>query len=321
MRSSRLVQVGAILVFALTLSGCATLRPFPRDRDHAETPAGERTLSAIVAELHLHLRDDTYRYDRARSEGGQNVFALALWRLDRLRAQRAQRPEARRSEARRPEEWENLDIVIEYARGRALERLRRYAAAREAYGLVAATGSRLADAAFEREEVMRRFARHSGRPDSPLRDAEEERAFIEGRIRTWEAFALEYHGTPFQSLAREKAEAGEMARVDWFERHRGVQEAIQACRRLVERHPASKLHANHLIRLGDLYAEAAHGMVLRSRANLRPFDAQRYEVFLDHAFALYESAGDQPGKRTRAEASNKIDALLAEHEGIRAHVP
>jgi tetratricopeptide (TPR) repeat protein len=311
MRGSLLFRVWSIPLFVLTLSGCATLRSFPLDRDNDETPPAERTLSAIVAELHLHLRDDTYRYDRARSEGGQNVFALALWRLDRLRAQRALPHE----------KWENIDIVIEYARARALERLRRYATARDAYKLVAATGSRLADAASERERVMRRFAQHAGQPGSPLRDAEEELAFIEGRIRTWEALAVEYHGTSFHSLAREEAEAGEMVRVGWFERHRDVQEALQACRRLVERHPASKLHAHHLIRLGDLYAEAAHGLVLRSRANLGPFDAERYETFLDHAFALYELAGEQPGKTTRREASNKIDALLAEHEGIRAHVP
>jgi tetratricopeptide (TPR) repeat protein len=311
MRSSLLVRLGSILPLLLTLVGCATLQPFPLDRDNAETSASERTLSAVVGELHLHLKDDTYRYDRARGEGGQNVFALALWRLDRLRAERA----------RAPEQWENFDLVIEYARARALERLRRYVDAREAYGLVASTGSRLADAALERKEVMDRFASHSGASGSPLGGADEELGFIEERIRTWEELAVEYHRTAFQSLAREEAEAWETVRVGWFERHRDVQEAIQACRRLVERHHASKLHANHLIRLGDLYAEAAHGMVLLSRAKLGSFDAQRYELFLDHAFALYELAGERPGRATRKEASNKIDALLAEHEGIRIHVP
>jgi hypothetical protein len=265
----------------------------------------------VVAELHLHLRDDTYHHDRARTEGGQNVFVLALWRLERLRARRA-RPH---------EQWENLDVVIEYARARALERLRRYAEARDAYELVASKGSRLLATAEEGFRVMDLFAQHSGPPDPVPFTPTETLNLIEARIHTWEGFALGFAGTSFESLAREEAEAWEITRVDWFARHRDPQEAIEGCRRLLERHHASKLHAKHLIRLGNLYAGAAQAIYLRARTKLARFDAERYEAFLDQAFAAYELAEEHPGGSARNEARSKIDALLAEHEGIRAHVP
>jgi hypothetical protein len=305
------LRLAALLLVAVVGVGCTTLGSLSEIGNDPPVPSEVRKLSAIVAELHLHLRDDTYHHDRARTGGGQNVFALTLWRLERLRARRN----------RSPEEWENLDIVIEYARARALEFLRRYAMAQEAYLLVANTGSQLADAAAERAEVMKQFARHAGPPELAPQSPEEELDLISSRIRAWEELALEHHGTPFESLAREEAEAWEMLRVDWHERNRDVEEAILACRRLVERHHASKLHARHLIRLGDLHGEAAHAIYLRARAHLAPFDAERYEALLDQAFALYELAGDHPGGAARQEAANKLQALLARHEGLRPHVP
>ena len=303
-----MLRAGLGLLSVLGLSGCTALGPGWRGDEASDTG---RTLSTIVAELHLHLRDDTYRFDRARTEGGENVFALSLWRLDRLRA--------RRDSA--PAHWENVDIVIEYARAKALERLRRYAEAEAAYARVVSVGSRLGEAAEEASAVMRRFAEHAQRPDPPPANQDESLALIETRIRAWQGLALEYSGTPFGSLAREQAEAWGVVRVDWFSRHRGVEDAIGACERLLERHHASKLYAKHLIRLGDLYAEGVQQIYLRARTNLAPFDAERYEAFLDHAFAAYELAGEEPRGSAREEADSKIETLLAQHEGVRAHAP
>jgi tetratricopeptide (TPR) repeat protein len=311
MASSFAFRICTVLMPALFLCGCVGLSPFARPARIQQADGSERTLSSVVAELHLHLKDDTYRHDRARTEGGQNVFALALWRLDRVRALRGRSAEA----------WENLDVVIEYARARALERLRRYPEARDAYARVASRGTRLADAAEEGFRVMSLFARSSGPPEQTPVSPDEVLQLIEERVRAWERLAFEYGGSPFEPLAREEAEAWEMMRVDWFARHRSVEEAIGACRRLLERHHGSKLHANHLIRIGNLHAAAAQGLVLRARAKLALFDAERYEAFLDQAFAAYELAGEHPVGSAGDEARSKIESLLAEHEGIRAHVP
>jgi hypothetical protein len=300
-----------ILIPAAALFGCAGLSPWEPARVGSDDGEDGRTLTAIVAELQLHLRDDTYRRDRARTEAGQNVFALALWRLDRLQERRA-RPVDR---------WENIDIVIEFARARTLERLRRYADAAAAYLHVASTGSRLAGRADGWREIMSRFALHSGPLTPPPAHPEEALELIEVRISEWQGLALEYADTGFESLAREEAEAWEMVRLDWFARHRGSEEATAACRRLVERHQASKLYANHLIRLGDLYADAARQIYLRARAKLAPFDGERYETYLDHAFASYEMAGEARVGSAGNEAEIKIRALLAQHEGIRDDVP
>lgn len=295
-----------MLMASAALLGCAGLHGRSVDgRDEG------RTLTAIVAELHLHLKDDTYRLDRARTEGGQNVFTLALWRLERLQARRARSMGGR----------ENVDIVIDFARARALERLRRYEEAAEAYASVERTGSRLGEAAQERLEILRRFAHESGPLEPRPRVPEEALAGIEMRIRSWEQLALEYSRTEFESLALEEGEAWEMVRVDWFARHRSAEEAIAACRRLVERHHTSKLYPEHLIRLGDLYADAARRVYLRARARLAPFDAERYELFLDQGLASYELAAEHRAGQTQEAAASKIEALLAQHEGIRSHVP
>ncbi len=105
----------------------------------------------------------------------------------------------------------------------------------------------------------------------------------------------------------------------WVKRNRSIDKAIGACRRLVERNHESKLYAQHLIRLGDLYAEAARRVHLRSRAKLAPFDANRYESLLDQAFSAYELAGEERKPGPRREALMKIEALLAVHQGTFGH--
>ncbi len=295
------------LLVALVGTGCSSAtRPGPP----AAVAAEGRSLTAIVAELQMHLRDDTYRYDRP-TENGANVFQLSRWRLERLQARRG----------RDVAEWENVDRVIEYARARALERLRLYSEASSAYARVALAGSLLLGPAEEGSAAMARFAAHAGPSSEPFADAAKELAFVEGRIRRWEVLALEYVGTPYASLAREEAEAWEELRVDGVARNHGPEEAILAARRLVERHHDSKRYAQHLIRLGDLYAGAARGELLASRAGVRSFAPERYQGWLDRAFSSYELARDARRREHQLEAQKKIEALLAYHQGIRSDAP
>ena len=296
---------GMALLVALVGTGCSSVT---RSGPPAAVAAEVHTLTAIVAELQMHLRDDTYRYDRARGADGENVFERARWRLERLQAARG----------REVAEWENVDRVIEYARARALERLRLYSEASPAYARVALAGSLLLGAAEEGGAVMARFAADAGPSSEPLADAAAKLAFVEGRIRRWELLALEYLGTPYAPLALEEAEAWGELRVDVVARQRGPEEAISAARRLVERHHDSKRYAQHLIRLGDVYAGAARGELLASRAGVRSFSPERYQGWLDRAFSSYELARDARRRDHSVEAQKKIEALLAYHQGIRS---
>jgi hypothetical protein len=304
----------ALVLPALILGGCISIGPgHPRqpEASTAELLRGMPSLTVIVSDLQMHLRDDTYRYDRARGADGRNVFAVALWRLDRLQRARSL-----------PEEgWENVDVVLEFARARALERLRRYGEAVKAYDRVAARASVLEAAALESREVISRFGRHSGPPQQAPPTPKDELALIEDRIAKWGELAWEYRGTTYEPLAREELEAWEMLRVEWFDHRRKPEEAIEACQRLVDRHQHSKLYAKHLIRLGDLYAEAARRQHLRFRAKAERFDARAYQDRIDHALAAYELAGEQRKPALRQEAQGKIGALLSYHRRVHADVP
>ena len=293
----------------LVLGGCQSLASLQQRNPSAALAPEAHTLTLIVSELQMHVHDDTYRTSRAVTAAGRDVFDMSLWRIERAQERRS----------RNPEQWENVDIVLAYARARALERLRRYGEAWEAYERVADAGSLLAEPATKAGDVMRRFARYAGGSGDPAGGTEAELAHLDGRIKRWRELAWESHGTSYQVLALEEAEAWEMLRVDWVEGNGEIQAALTACRRLVERNHQSKLYAKHLIRLGDLYAEAARRERLRSRAKLAPLDAGRYEGFLDHAFSAYELAGEERKAGPRREAQLKIEALLAVHGGAFGH--
>ena len=139
-------------------------------------------------------------------------------------------------------------------------------------------------------------------------------------MNAWEKLSFDYRDTSYEPLAREEAEAWSTAQVETVLRLLGVEPAVAACERLIERHRTSKLYARHLIRLGDLYAEAARREFLRHGRLRGRFDPGRYDGFLDHAFAAYELAGEQRRPALSTEAKEKIEALLAVHDGVQARV-
>jgi tetratricopeptide (TPR) repeat protein len=305
--------LGLVLPAVLLASACQTTKPADAPvpaaaRALAEAADGE-TLTLIVAALRVHLREDTYRYGHARTPDGRDIFEVSLWKLERLQRLRS-KPE---TELAAGETY--VDLVIEFGRARALERLRRYRAAGASYEQVAASGSMLAAQAWEGARVMRDFAEAAGSGGAPVAGEAAERELIDARIARWQTLVAEHRGTTYESLAREEAEAWEQLRVDWFERHASFDKALAACQRLIERNADSKLDPSHLIRLGDLYASAARRQP--SRARLGADRPEQYEQLIDRAFAAYELAGD--GGRIvgqRREANARIQALLAYHQGV-----
>lgn len=301
-------QIALVAPLCGALAGCASLSPSRLQNDSDRVP---ESLTGVVSQLKMHMRDDTYRFDRAVAQDGSNVYAVALWKLDRLAARRA------RGEA----EWENANYVIEFARGKAFERLRRYDDALAVYRRVAGSGSVLGDAAAERARTAETFALAAAPPEQPFASPADELAFIESRIERWHRITLEVRDTPQESLAREEAESWQVMRVDWFARGDRLEDATRACRALIESNRESKLYAKHLLRLGDLFADSARREQLQARANLARFDTERYDALLDQAFSAYELAGEDHKSALRREARTRIEALLAYHDGVRAHAP
>ncbi len=287
--------------------GCGTTSSRP---GKVEAWSGGETLTTIVSELRINLREDPYRYPRPVMRDGRGIFPVLLWKLDRLKRQRE----------RKDGNWENVDHVIEFARARIFERMRRYAEAEQAYSRVAQSGSVLADLAVDDATAMVAFAR-LGRPLERSTGSETKPIGIETRIDDWRSLAAHYRGNPRSALAWEEVEDWQTLRVDWFARRGETALAILACRRLIEHNPDSKRHAQHLIRLGDLYADSA----MRSRLHKRPSSglerAQEYEKLLDKAFAAYELAVDDRSPGLRREAETRIEALIAFHEGSKTHAP
>jgi hypothetical protein len=295
----------ALVLSLLACAGPAIEGAVDPDEEHG------RALTLVAAELRMHLRDDTYRSSRHLTSQGRNVFELALWRLDRLQRERALAPG----------QWQNLDVVIEFARARALERLRRYAEAAEAYARVAQQGTSLADHAEQTLPVMRRFAEEAASPSEPPADPTALREWVQARIQVWQALAWEYRDTPFEPLAQEEAESFAMVRVDLAARHAGPAEAVELCRSLIEEHRDSKLFPRHMIRLGDLHADLARLEQVPLRMRGARFDPARYQQHLDRALAAYELASEARQPEFRREAETKIEALLAHHEGVRGDAP
>jgi hypothetical protein len=301
-------QIVLIAPLCGALAGCASLSPSARQSESDRLPG---SLTGVVSQLKMHMRDDTYRFDRAVAADGSNVYAVALWKLDRLAEGRG------RAEA----EWQNADYVIEFARGKAFERLRRYDEALRAYRRVAGSGSVLGDAAAERAQTAEIFAQSSAAPEAPFGSTAEELAFIEHRIELWQRLALDVRDTPQESLAREEVESWQVMRVDWFARGDRLEDATRACRALIESNRESKLYAKHLLRIGDLFAASARREQLQARANLARFDPERYDALLDQAFSAYELAEEDHKSALRREARTRIEALLSYHDGVRAHAP
>ncbi len=268
-------------------------------------------LALIAAELEMHLRDDTYRYGRAVGVDGRNVFASVLWRLDRLQRHRA----------RALDRWEKVDVVIEFARARALERLRRYPEALAAYERAAAAGTPLREVAVEASEALGPFVLHSGQPTRRLAVPEEERDFLDQRIAKWRELAWEFRNTRYEGLAFEELEAWEMLRLEWLAQNDPGPVAVAACERLIERHHESKRYAKHLIRLGDLHAREASGEYMRYRAHRGGFDVEHYQESLDRALSAYELARSEPRPSLVKLAKQKIDELLTAHEAVYADAP
>ncbi len=346
LRTSRLL---AASVSAAALCACAG----------GKAPADllrERALALSVSDLQMHLSDDTYQSYAHLDDHGRNAFDVALWRLEQLRKPGAgAAPEATDNLSLSPigaqgpgssqslapgsplgarlaaapvygrlstELWTDEDLVIEFARARALGRLRRYEDAANAFVRVETEKRLLAKAARDHREIMQVFSSLAEATTSSVQAAEPagQLPAIRAWIRAWNGLAVALGDSEYASLAQLESEALEQAEVEIYAADGDIDGAIDVCQRLVTHHRLSKLYPRHLIRLGDLYAEVARREHRRAQTTREPLNVSRYEHHLERAFAAYELASEARKPTLRREARAKIESLLAFHEGVRSDV-
>jgi hypothetical protein len=287
--------------FSLLLPACSWREPEPR---------AFAALSVEVADLELHLRDDPYRSFAHLMPDGRNVFETLLWQIERL-------------QRRRPSElarWSPEDFVLELAHARILERLHVYGGAARAYRRVESSGDpELSPPSALAARVMERFAAAQTR-EARTASPDEELAAIERHIADWSELARSEPDAMEAALASEEAESWEILRVLHFAQRRSRAEAIEACERLAQRHARSKLHAQHLMRLGDLHADAAHDAVSIARASRTDIEETDYTQHFEAALSAYEVAAESRNTILRREAQSRLQALLSFHDGVRSGV-
>ena len=262
-------------------------------------------LLEVLGDLTWHLRDDLYRFPPAKDPTGHDLYRLALSRL---------------------ENWEKrypgrLRDVVGYARAEALERLGEYAKAADGYARVAAEGSPLADAARTARERAAAFADAAALPEDGT-DVDATLAALRRKLDAWGRVVERSAGTPYEAAALVEEERLERAAAAVVVRHRrelqdGDLTAERALRFLVQKHADSRNLPEHILRLGDLYADVAHDY---AEAHARPlaFEEEEFVQRADRALEMYRKVATWDGAPQKPEAQGRFAAFDAYKTSVLA---
>ena len=291
-----------------SLSGCAsTPEPDPRYR-----PA-ENVLE-VIAVLRRHVPDDTYRFEPAQDFTGRNVYRSSLLRLESMERLHAQ---ALRAAA--------MDGVVTFAKGRALERLRAFALAAQAYDVAAELDPALAEEARHSASVCREIETATqlavgfddlASSEAISTDAEQTLARYDQRTELLEALVRREAETHYAHVVQEEVERTDMARAQYFLAMRhfvpdGDVRAAAELERVVTRHRESKFSNRHVLELAQLYEALAVEYVGANPPESPGFDPIRFRELTDATSRLYEVVANQDGKPEKLEASRRLEAFLA----------
>ena len=272
----------------------------------------------VVAVLRRHVPDDTYRFEPARDFTGRNVFRSSLLRLESL--------ESRQEDALRAG---HLDGVIAFAKGRALERLRAFRLAAEAYRIAAERDPELHVEALRSADVCDALETATASGPEPSELAAQAAADgrlqseIDAAIRRFDerVGALETLGAAekdshYKYVVQEEIERADVARADYFTALRrllpdGDVRAAAERQRVVMRHPDSKNSNRQLLALAALYADLAEEYVDANPPESLRFDPARFQELIDTAARVYEMVAARDGAPEKLEASRRLEAFLA----------
>ena len=285
------------IVLALLL-GAGLAGPPARAGDATGAYAPYEDLLEVLGDLTWHLRDDLYRFPPPKDPTGHDLYRLALSRL---------------------ENWEKrypgrLRDVVGYARAEALERLGDYAKAADGYGQVAAEGSPLADQARTARERAAAFAEAAALPeDGP--DVDATLAALRKKLDAWGRLVERWTGTPYETPALIEEERLERAAASVVVRNRTILQegnltAERALRFLIQKHADSRNLPDHILRLGDLYAEVARDYVEQHERPLA-FEEDEFVQRADRALEMYRKVATWDGVREKPEAQGRFAAFDA----------
>jgi hypothetical protein len=298
-------------VVALALAACAgTPEVDPRHKPAA-------SVLEVVAVLQQHVPDDTYRFPPARDFTGRNVYRSALLRLENLERLYADSLRAG-----------HLDGSIAFAKARALERLRAYDVAAEAYRVAAERESSLSAEALRSAELCDELAeavaigvdlRAQARQDEVWLELAAPAVVLgrfEQRAARLEALKEKAGDSQLAYVAREELERADVERARYFLELRrslpdGDVRAVAELRRVSELHGDSKNAPRHLLALADLYVDLAMEYVERYPPEGMLFDPAEFEDLVDSAARVYEMVAARDGTPERIEASRRLEAFLA----------
>jgi tetratricopeptide (TPR) repeat protein len=285
-------RLTAALVLALVAS------PPARAGDATGAFAPYEDILQVIADLTWHLNDDVYRFASPKDATGHELYQLAL---------------------RRIENWEKrypgrLTDVTGFTRAEALERLGEYKAAADVYRQVAGMQSPLADKARAGADRAAAFAVPAGLPESGG-DLDASLTALRKKLDAWGAVVQQFDGTPYQATAMAEEERLEtiVARLI-VENRRGIDEgpktAERSLRFLVAKHTDSKNLPEHIMRLGDLYAELARDYVEEHQRPLA-FDEDEFDARADRALDMYRKVATWDGAPEKPEAQGRFAAFDA----------
>jgi hypothetical protein len=296
---------------ALALAACAgTPEVDPRHRPAA-------SVLEVIAVLQQHVPDDTYRFPPARDFTGRNVYRSALLRLENLERLHADSLRAG-----------HLDGAIAFAKARALERLRAYDVAADAYRLAAERESSLAAEALRSAELCDGLAeavaigvdlRSQARQDEVWLELAAPAVVLgrfEQRAARLQQLLEQAGGSQLAFVAREELERADVERARYFLELRrslpdGDVRAVAELRRVSELHADSRNAPRHLLALADLYVDLATEYVERYPPEGMLFDPAEFEDLVDSAARIYEMVAARDGTPERIEASRRLEAFLA----------
>ncbi len=268
----------------------------------------------VIAVLRRHVPDDTYRFEPGQDFTGRNVYRSSLLRLESL--------ESVHAEALRATQMEG---VIAFAKGRALERLRAFDLAAEEYRFaaeldreLAVEAGRSADLCEALQDTTRLGIGLDDLADQVGVDSDADSALAgferrSGRLENLERVA---EGTHHVYVVREEFERTDMARADYFVALRqilpdGDVRAAAELQRLVTRHRESKYINRHILAMAEFYEELAVEYVDANPPESLHFDPVRFQELIEATSRLYEVVAGQDGKPEKLEAARRLEAFLA----------
>lgn len=307
---ARIAVAGIALAASIASVGCSSLAKRKEEATYAPT----ESVIEIVAVLRRHVPDDTYRFQPATDFSGRNVYRAALLRLESLEKLHATALRAG-----------HLNPAIDFAKARALERLRAYdlaaqhfssARAAEALREDAIEGARINAALAAANRVGLQLDDPMGRDSMLPLDSAFVVSLLDERIADLTQLLLTKPDVPYPAIIREEIERADVTRARYFTAIREVApegnvRAVSEWQRTISRHGPSKNRRTHMMETANLYAELAREYVIARPPESLNFDPPLFRELVDGATQLYEAVAHQDGTPEKIEAARRLEAFLA----------